>query len=223
MANIETWFEQDLMKPVQVRNLGNVFNQDKNGNLIGVKLKKDGEDYEIPYSSVNGYCVLADGSTVPVLGGYTGNKAYVILPQSAYGIIGPIAISIKLNHDDAITTICACTGMVTRSRTNVQADPGQVIDDWGRAINAALAAVETAAENVGSIVASSYDASATYQVGDYATYMGNLYRCTTEIDTAEYWTAEHWTATTVGNELINITNNLDIATVADTKSYLDIS
>lgn len=50
-------------------------------------------------------------------------------------------------------------------------------------------------------LAPSYDATATYAVGDYVTYNGDIYRCTTPITTAEAWTAAHWTQVAIGAEL----------------------
>lgn len=52
-----------------------------------------------------------------------------------------------------------------------------------------------------TIVAPEYDATQTYAVGEYVRYSGDLYRCTTDISTAEAWTAAHWEATDVGEEL----------------------
>ena len=50
-------------------------------------------------------------------------------------------------------------------------------------------------------VAAQYSTSATYDVGDYVIYNGQLYRCTTAITTAESWTAAHWTAAVLGNDV----------------------
>ena len=45
MAVIETWFEQDLQKPVKVRYIdGNLFSHNGNGNRIGVIVTNNGED-----------------------------------------------------------------------------------------------------------------------------------------------------------------------------------
>lgn len=46
-------------------------------------------------------------------------------------------------------------------------------------------------------VADRYDASDTYDVGDYCVYSGQLYRCSTAIPTAEEWDEDHWTAVTL--------------------------
>ena len=141
MANIETWYEQDLMKTVPVKDLGNIYYQDSVANLIGVKVTKNGTDFSLS-GNVNGYCIIADGSTIPVIGTRSGNKASIVLPANAYSINGPIAITIKLTDGSAVTTLCACVGTVTRSRTDVQIDPGQTITDWTNTISEALQEVE---------------------------------------------------------------------------------
>ena len=48
-------------------------------------------------------------------------------------------------------------------------------------------------------VAAQYSTSATYNVGNYVIYNGQLYRCTTAITTPESWTAAHWTSSTMSN------------------------
>lgn len=58
-------------------------------------------------------------------------------------------------------------------------------------------------------IASAYDATATYSVGDYVIYNKILYKCSTAISTAEAWTAAHWTQTTVMAEIINTVGNIN--------------
>lgn len=52
-----------------------------------------------------------------------------------------------------------------------------------------------------SMLASAYDATATYSVGDYAIYQNQLYICNTTISTTEAWNANHWTLVNIGAEL----------------------
>lgn len=63
-------------------------------------------------------------------------------------------------------------------------------------------------------VAAEYSSSATYAVGDYCTYQGQMYRCTTAISSAEAWTAAHWTAVTVGEELNSTVQKITLAELA---------
>lgn len=143
MARIETWYKQDLKKPVPVRRLETVFNQDALGHLFGVEVYDNGQPVALA-GSVNGYCLLADGTTVPVLGTRTENKAYIVLPQTAYNVLGPITITVKLTEGTAITTLLAVVGVVARSRSGQQVNPGSTITDWTNQIADALQDVEDA-------------------------------------------------------------------------------
>ena len=49
-------------------------------------------------------------------------------------------------------------------------------------------------------IAPNYNATSTYKVGDYVSYQGKFYKCTTAIETAEAWNSEHWSETTVKDE-----------------------
>ena len=51
------------------------------------------------------------------------------------------------------------------------------------------------------MIAADYTAAKTYAVGEYVYYNGVLYRCNTEITTAEAWTAGHWTAAKLADDL----------------------
>ena len=56
--------------------------------------------------------------------------------------------------------------------------------------------------------AAAYSSSATYAVGDYVFYDGALYRCITAITTAEAWTAAHWTAAVLGDDVVDLDNDI---------------
>lgn len=59
-----------------------------------------------------------------------------------------------------------------------------------------------------SVLAPTYSSSATYAVGDYVYYSGNLYRCVTAITTAEAWTSAHWTQVALAPEVADLKSNL---------------
>lgn len=48
-----------------------------------------------------------------------------------------------------------------------------------------------------------YNSSSTYSKGDLIIYNNTLYKCNTDITTAEEWDASHWTATSLSNEIEN--------------------
>ena len=57
-----------------------------------------------------------------------------------------------------------------------------------------------------------YSSSSTYDVGDLVIYNGALYRCNTQIATAENWTAAHWTKTSI---LEILKNTLEFEPIAE--------
>lgn len=145
MARFETWVNRDLKKIMTAEDIrGTVFTLDNLGNLIGVRVFSDGEPVTLS-GTVNGYCILADGSTVPVSGYKSENRAWINLPQSAYAVPGMIRIAIKLTEDTTITTLAALIGSVALSRTDNMITPSsQVITDWSQQIAAEMQAVEDA-------------------------------------------------------------------------------
>lgn len=208
MAVIETWFEQDLQKPVKVRYIdGNLFSHNDNGNRIGVIVTNNGEAVTLT-GTVSGYAVLADGTTVPCTGTRSGNKASILVPAAAYSP-GSILISIFLTDGTTVTTLAALSSSVIMARTGNQIDPGSVVTDWTNTINAAMQSVETAAANLGNIIATPY-ANLTFPVplGAYTIYNNGLYRCISPIASSEAWTAAHWTNVKLGDDVANLKSAL---------------
>lgn len=56
---------------------------------------------------------------------------------------------------------------------------------------------------VGANIASNYNPSASYAVGQFCLYDGDLYQCSTAISSGESWNPYHWTQITVGVALYN--------------------
>ena len=202
MARIEKWYKQDLKKSVPVRRMETVFNQDALGHLFGVEVYSDGEAVTLG-GSVTGYCLLADGTTVPVSGTRSANRASIVIPQTAYSVIGPITITVKLTEGSAITTLLAVVGIVARSRTGQQVDPGSTITDWTNQISAQLQAVQTAADNLGSTLAAPFSTATDYTAGTYTVNNGNLYRFTVD-HPAGAWDASHVVQTNLGQDVCNL-------------------
>lgn len=213
MAQIESWFNQDLKEPVKVRYLdGNVFSQDNNGNLIGVYVFDNGEPATLS-GSVSASIIRSDGGTVAAVGTLSGNQVSVILPQSAYAIPGVISVVIKLTSGSDVTTLCAVVGNVYTSSTDTVIDPGTIIPS----IETLIAAIETAIASVPADystlladIASNYSSSKTYPiVGTYAWYNGVLKRSIVPITTAESYTAAHWTDAIIGDDVSALKSALD--------------
>lgn len=123
MAVFETWLKSDLKKPLTVKPLaGNLFSADNQGNLIGVEVMDGGSPAALS-GGVTGYVIRADGATLPISGTLAVNRASIVLPASAYAVIGHVSIVIKVGT----TTVGACTSYVYQTTTDTIVDPGRVI------------------------------------------------------------------------------------------------
>lgn len=201
MAQIETWLNQDMMQAVKVRYLdGNLFSQDNAGNLIGVKLTRDGEDYS-GGGTVSANVIRADGGTVAVTGALSGNVATVVLPQSAYAVPGVVSIVVKLTVSGAIITIAAVVANIYQSSTETAIDPGTIIPSIQtliNQINTAVASIPADYSSLWETLAPAFSTSTSYTIGQYVTYDGGLYRFTSA-HPAGAWSSSDTTAAVVGN------------------------
>ena len=154
MAVFETWMKSDLKKPLKVKPLtGNLFSADNQGNLIGVEVMDGGNPAELS-GNVTGYAIRADGATLTVSGTLDGNRASIVLPASAYTVIGHISIVIKVDT----TTVGACTSYVYQTTTDTIVDPGRVIPSIAELL-AQIEACRTATTNANTAASSANTAA----------------------------------------------------------------
>ena len=214
MAIIETWFDQDLKKAVKVRYIdGNVFSQDNNGNLIGVNVYSNGEPVTLG-GSISASVIRADGVTIAIAGNSSGNTASVVLPQTAYAVPGVLSVVIKHTDGASTSTICAVVGNVYQSTTDTVVDPGTIIPSIGALIaeiDAAIASVPADYSSLWSSLAPVFSTSYSYVPGDFVTYNGALYICTTAHSGT--WNASHFIQTNIGDNISDAKNA--ISYVAD--------
>lgn len=201
MAVIESWFEQDLKKPVKVHMIdGNVFSQDNKANRIGVTVFDDGAAASLG-GSITANIIRADNGTVAATGTLSGNKCSVLLPAAAYAVTGRIIIVLKLTTDSVITTLLAVVANVYQSSTNTVVDPGTIIpsvQDLISQIETAVASIPADYSSLWTTLAPAFSSSVSYTPGQYVTYGGGLYICTTAHTGS--WNASHFSAVSVGGE-----------------------
>lgn len=66
-----------------------------------------------------------------------------------------------------------------------------------------------------AVIASGYNSSISYAVGDYCLVNGLLFKCNTAISVGgEAWTPAHWTQVSITNEITNMTKKLLYVNVA---------
>ena len=209
MATVNVNLTCDLQHPVQVQYIGgNLFSQDNAANTINVDVFNDGEP-ETLGGSISANVIRADGATVAVTGALSGNRAYVILPQACYAVPGTITVIIKNTESGNVTTIAAFVANVYQSSTDTVVDPGTIIPSVASLVEAIEDAVADIPEEYNACFAPAYSTSSTYALGQYVTYNGYLYRCTTAITSSESWTATHWTQVALANDVSALKSAFD--------------
>lgn len=128
----ETWLETDLKKPNKVVHLtGNLFSQDNMANKIGVRVLDNGVAVSSIGGTITGWVLRQDDSSVMVTGESSGNEAWIILPEEAYGVPGPVSIAIRHTassaEDSPRTSLAVCTAYVYRTASDTLVDPGYVL------------------------------------------------------------------------------------------------
>ena len=219
MATVNVNLTCDLQHPVQVQYIGgNLFSQDNAANTINVDVFNDGEPATLG-GSISANVIRADGATVAVSGALSGNRAYVILPQACYAVPGTITVIIKNTESSTVTTLAAFVANVYQSSTDTVVDPGTIIPSVASLVEAIEGAVADIPAEYNACFAPAYSTSSTYALGQYVTYNGYLYRCTTAITSSESWTAAHWTQVALANDV----SALKSAIVDDYADLLKVS
>ncbi len=67
-------------------------------------------------------------------------------------------------------------------------------------------------EKTDELLGDEYNSNSTYSKGDLIIYNNTLYKCNTNITTAEEWNASHWTTTSLSNEINNKQDKLNFDT-----------
>ena len=188
---------------------------------FGVRCHRNGQDESVSGSTVVGYFIRADGSTVVISSGTVdGNLAYVTLPQSCYAVEGAFSLAIKLVGGGITGTVRIVDGAVARTTTSTVVDPGSVIPDISDLL-AAIDDLEDAADAAKAItdnIACAYG-DLVYPVtpGRYCLKDGKIYMAITTIAASETWTAAHWTevylADAVGANTVGIQRADDELTI----------
>ena len=204
MATIVTNLTCELTGAVQVKVLqGNLFSADNAGNTINVFVTNHGEPAALG-GTISANVIRGDGTTVAVSGAIDGNRAYIILPQACYAVPGVIQIIIKNTESSTVTTIAAVVANVYESTTDTVVDPGTIIPSVASLVQAIEDAVAEIPAGYNACFAPAYSTSSTYALGQYVTYSGYLYRCTTAITSSESWTAAHWTQVALANDVSSL-------------------
>lgn len=104
---------------------------DIEANRYGIRLWRDGEPESVGGSTCMGYFIRhANGDTVTINGGlFSGQEAFVELPEACYAYEGGFSMVIKLVGGGVTGTMRIIDGTVVDSLIGSPVDPGSVIPD----------------------------------------------------------------------------------------------
>ena len=128
MAQIETWFECDLQRTVEVVPLkGHLYAADEGANLFGVVIVSNG--HEVPVSgTLVCYGLRNDGVTVRAQANITNSaRPSITLTHDFYTVVGPMQIILRLVSGVNETVLAACTTYVFKTTTGTLIDSGSAL------------------------------------------------------------------------------------------------
>ena len=214
MAQFQKTYRQDLItEDIKIRQGGTiVFNADNDSNVISVDLYEDG----VAYSSggnVAGAVICPDGSTVPLTGALSGNRASVTLTGDCFAYPGQIGVGIQVISGTTKTTVLKAVYHVELFETDNPVDPGSRIAlsvaDLVRDINTALENIPSDYTQLKAASAPTFSAG-TYKAGEFVWYDSELWQ----------FTADH-SGTWTGTDAIKTSIGADVARMADTLKEVD--
>jgi len=125
---------------------------DVNANQFGVRLWRSGQPATAEGSQCMGYFIRhGRGDTVIISGGlFSGQEAYITLPDSCYAYDGAFSLVIKLIGGGVTGTMRIVDGTVVDSVIGSPVDPGGAIPDLDELL-AVIDRAETAANTIAGI------------------------------------------------------------------------
>ena len=125
---------------------------DKKANRYGIRLWRNGEPVDVGGSTCMGFFIPhADGDTVTINGGlFSGQEAFVELPEACYAHEGGFTLVIKLVDGDVTGTMRIIDGTVMDTMIGSPIDPGGVIPDLEDLLEV-IERAEDAAETIAGI------------------------------------------------------------------------
>ena len=125
---------------------------DVNANRFGVRLWRSGEPVTAAGAQCIGYFIRhGHGDTVTINGGlFSGQEAYVTLPDACYAYDGAFSLVIKLIGGGVTGTMRIVDGTVVDSVIGSPVDPGGVIPDLDELL-AVIGRAEAAANTIAGI------------------------------------------------------------------------
>lgn len=112
-AQMETIIVTDLSRPLEMVHLGNaLFTNDAMANKIVVDVYNKMSPYALS-GTIQASIIHSDGTTTTFTGGIQNtSQAYIVLPQEAYSIAGPIRILVRNVNGNQKTPLAAMSAYI---------------------------------------------------------------------------------------------------------------
>ena len=204
MAQFVDHYVQDLHKPLEIRQGGNiVFNADDESNVVSVDLYEGETEYS-GGGTVAGAVICPDGATVALVGSMDGNTASVTLTADCFAIPGQIGVGIQVISGATKTTVLKAIYNVELFDTDTVIDPGsRIATDVSalvQAIEDAIADIPSNLTDLKAAIAPTFSNTLPYSIGQYVWYDGKLYKFKAN-HPAGTWSSSHVALVAEGDDL----------------------
>lgn len=186
-------------------------NGDVLANRFGIRAFREKEP-ETLTGNCTGYFVRnGTGETVVISDGVvSGNEAYVTLPAACYAVNGQFSLAIKVSNGTETVTMRIVDGVVDMTNTSTPVDPGELIpsiEDLLDAIEAAVESIPADYSDLWESLAPNFATNRHYNVGQYVTYDGAVYRFKKDHNFGS-WDATEVDEISMGTDVANILSNI---------------
>jgi hypothetical protein len=232
-AQFKEDFYVDLVRDKSRQRYGGpiLYQGDAKSLVLRIHLYEDGVDYS-GGGTVSGTAIRTkDGATVPLTGGsISGNTVTMSLIANCFIAPGaPLNVFVTLSSGSVTTTILCVIYDVLATTTSNVVDPSSEITitvaDLVDEIAEARATVPASYTALMSYIAPFYT-DLTFPISAYQQlcwYDSVLYVNKVDISASESWTASHWEEVDISGELARRLATDEVATVAETRTYLGLT
>ena len=203
MANniIKRTWNQNRMVRIEALT-GMAFEAENGGHTFQISGVDENGDAVPLTGTVTGVFLRPDQTDVALTGTASGGVVSVTLTAECYVVPGRFALTIYTTASGQKTAVYSAVGTVANASSGtVSPAAGADVVDLVNRINTAVESIPASYTGLMAAIAPDYSNAETYSAGYYVWYNGNLYRCLSDITTAESWTAAHWKKIDLANDL----------------------
>ena len=113
--------DADMQHGAEVDRLSRLFAQgDANAHRFEIHLTDGGRAADLSEATVSGLFLRADGDTILLTGGVSGNAVLLTLTEDCYAVPGRFELMIRVSIGELTMTVYYATGTITRAKTGIE-------------------------------------------------------------------------------------------------------